>query len=58
MTENDKKLIREAQGFYYTRWSEVSTLAEKADTDEARRKLMDIQTALLREEKYADYYNR
>lgn len=58
MTENDKKLIREAQGFYYTQWCQVSSLAEKADTEEARRKLMDIQTALLREEKNADYYNR
>lgn len=42
MTDKDKRLIEEARDTHYTRWYEIESLIEQADTEEARLQLTRI----------------
>lgn len=46
MTENDIKLIEQARSASYLDWDLVSDLADKADTEEARREIKRISVTL------------
>ena len=55
MTENDKKLIAEARQTPYSWWDRVGDMIEKADTEECKKELHDIEMRLFHlEEASAD----
>ena len=43
MTENDERLIEEARAVSVYNWPSIAALTEKADTQEARDRLAEIQ---------------
>lgn len=53
MTENDKRLIAAARKLDCIYWSDAAYMANKADTEEARRELDRIASWLYHEEEGA-----
>lgn len=42
-SEKDKELIRQAWATHYTRWSDIDSLIEQAESEETKRTLNNIQ---------------
>lgn len=42
MTDNDKKLIAEAEAMPCTEWAEIAEMESRADTEEARERIRQI----------------
>lgn len=52
MTEKDKKLIEQGEDLSYTEWEKAFDLAEEADSDEAKKRLIRIGRDLNHKEEY------
>lgn len=42
-SEKDQELIRSAREIHYTRWNEIDSLIEQAESEETKRTLKSIQ---------------
>lgn len=51
LTENDKKLISEAEKLHYIDWGLIDL--DKTDTEEGRKKLGSIRSRLYHKEEYS-----
>lgn len=52
MTENDKKLIAKAEGIHYKNWDLIDELAEQAETQECKDRLLKIASFKYHKEEY------
>ena len=51
LTENDKKLIKEAEGLHYIDWSLIDP--SRADTEEGKNKLNNTMVKLYHKEQFS-----
>lgn len=52
MTENDKKLIVKAESMHYRDWDLIDKLAEQAETQECKDRLLKIASFKYHKEEY------
>jgi len=52
MTEKDRNLIKFAMNLPCTQWGKIDTMIAKAETEEAKSILTDVQKMLLHKEEY------
>lgn len=52
MTENDKKLIVKAESMHYRDWDLIDKLAEQAETQECKDRLLKIASFKYHQEEY------
>lgn len=52
ITDKDKRLIQKAEQLHFSEWDKCIYLAETADTDEAKRRILYIERLLFHKEEY------
>lgn len=57
MSEQDKRLIEEAEALPYTQWERISNLKAQCESEEAREKLHEIMVSKYHRDEYLHNLN-